>query len=67
MDDSPDWRDVADEIEIELVVERRVDRIRRADHEERITVWRCAHHRFGGNIATCAWPVLDDERLAEPF
>ena len=28
-DDARDWRDVADEIEIELVVERRIDRVRR--------------------------------------
>ena len=31
--DARDWRDVADEIEIELVVERRVDRVVRTDHE----------------------------------
>ena len=36
--DACDRRDVADEIEIELVVERRVDRVRRTDQEKRIAV-----------------------------
>src|SRR5262249_51873850 len=37
------------------------------NHEERIAIgWR-PHHRLGGQIAAGAWPVLDDELLAEPF
>ena len=65
--DARDRRDVADEIEIELVVERRVDRVRRSDQEERIAVRRRAHDRLGGDIAASARPVLDDELLAEPL
>ena len=65
--DARDRRDVADEIEIELVVERRVDRVRRADQEERVAVRRRAHDRLGGDIAAGARPVLDDEWLAEPL
>ena len=62
-----DRRDVADEIEIEFVVERRVDRVRRTGQEKRITVrWRI-HGRFGADIGARARPVLDDELLAEPL
>ena len=66
-DDARDRRDVADEIEIELVVERRVDRVRRQDQEQRIAVRRRAHDRLGADIAAGARPVLDDEWLAEPL
>ena len=66
-DDARDRRDVADEIEIELVVERRVDRVGRSDQEQRIAVrWR-THDRLGGDIGAGARPVLDDEWLAEPL
>ena len=40
-----DRRDVADEIEIELVVERRVDRVVAPDQEERVAIR--AHNRLG--------------------
>ena len=65
--DARDRRDVADEIEVELFIERRVDCIRRADQEQRIAVRGRAHDRLGGDIAASARPVLDDERLAEPL
>src|SRR6516164_11214389 len=66
-DDAGDWRDVAEKNEIELVVERRVDRVRGTYHEQRVAVrWR-AHDRLGGNIAGSTWPALDDEWLAEPL
>ena len=61
--DACDRRDVADEIEIELVVERRVDRVRRTHHEQRISVCRRAHDRLGGDIAAATRPVLDGKRL----
>src|SRR6476620_3014342 len=38
-DDARDWGDVADEIEIEFVIQRRVNCGRWCDQEERITVW----------------------------
>ena len=66
-DDARDRRDVADEIEIELVVERRVDRVRRIDQEQRVAVRRRTHDRLGADIAAGARPVLDDEWLAEPL
>ena len=66
-DDARDRRDVADEIEIELVVERRVDRVRRRGQEERVAVGRRVHDGLGADIAAGARPVLDDELLAEPL
>ena len=66
-DDARDRSDVADEIEVELVVERRVDRVRRADQEERIAVRRRAHDRLGADIAAGTRAVFDDEWLAEPL
>ena len=56
-----------DDIEIELFVERRVDRVCRGDQEERVAVGRRAHDRLGGDIAAGTRPVLDDEWLAKPF
>jgi len=46
-----DRRDVADQIEIELVVERGVDRVHRIGQKERIAVRRRTHDRFGGNVS----------------
>ena len=66
-DEARDRRDVANEIEIELVVKRRIDRVRRTDQEERVAVRRRTHDRLGGDIAAGARPVLDDEWLAEPL
>jgi len=65
--DASDGRDVADEIEIELVVERRVDRVGRSDQEERVSVGGRAHYGLGADVAAAARPVLDDEWLAEPL
>src|SRR5262249_37646785 len=62
-----DRRDVADEIETELVIERRVDGVPTADYEQRVAVRRCAHDRLGADIAARAWSILDDERLTEPL
>jgi hypothetical protein len=49
-DDTRDRRDVADKVEIELVVERGVDRIRRRDEQQRIAVRRRTYDGFGGDI-----------------
>jgi hypothetical protein len=62
-----DRRYFADEIEIELVVERRIHRVRHADKQERIAVRRCPHDCLGGDIAASTRPVVDDERLCEPL
>src|ERR1700704_2014102 len=60
-----DRRDVTDEIEIELVIERCVTRVRRHDYEERIAVRGCPHDGLRADIAAGAWPVVDNERLTK--
>src|SRR5215831_15459532 len=45
--------------------ERRVDRLCRTDHEQRMAVRRCAHDGFCGDVGTGPRPVLDKELLAE--
>src|SRR5262249_52019646 len=66
-DDARDRRDVVDEIVIELLIKRRVDRVRRTCQEERVAVRGSAHDRFGADIAAATWAVFDDELLAKPL
>src|SRR5262245_2596933 len=63
--DARDRRDVADEIEVELVVERRADRMCGKDKQQCMAVSRRTYNRLGRDIRTLARPVLDDEWLAE--
>src|SRR6516165_12659665 len=58
-------RDVADEIEIELVVEGGIDRVHESSHKERISVRGRVHDHLGADIADSSWSVLDYELLAE--
>jgi hypothetical protein len=60
-------RDVTNEIEVELVVERRVDCVRRDDLEKRVAIGRRPDDRIDGEIAGSTRPVLDNEGLAEPL
>src|SRR5262245_20122845 len=60
-----DRYDVAEEIEIELGVECRIDRIRRPDQEKRIAIRRCPYDRLGPNVAGSARAVLNNKGLAE--
>jgi hypothetical protein len=57
--------DVADKIEIQLIVKCHVDRVRHTEQQERIAIWRRAHDGLGADVAAAARPVLDDERLAK--
>ena len=66
-DDARDGGDVAKKNEIELVVEGRVDRVRRSYHEERVAVRRRPHDRLGANIVAATRAVFYDELLAEPL
>src|SRR5262249_14668097 len=59
--------DVADEIEIEVVVERRVARVESTDQEQRVTVGRGTHDCLGCDVAAGSRTVVDDERLTEPL
>src|SRR5215510_8684780 len=65
--DGRDRRDVAEEIEIELVVQGRVDRVESAGHEQRVAVCGRAHDRLGCDVAAGSRTVVDDERLTEPL
>ena len=56
-----DRRDVADEIEIELLVKRRVHRVSQTDKQDRMAVRHCPHDAFGADIAAGACSVLNDE------
>src|SRR6266700_1518375 len=60
-------RDVAKEHETELVVERRVDGARSADHEERVAGGGRARDRLGCDIGGGTRAVFDNEWLAEPL
>src|SRR5262245_37856013 len=62
-----DRRDVADEIETKLVIERGIDGVPTAHDEEGITVRGRTHGCLGSNIAGRTRPVFNDEWLAEPL
>ncbi len=59
--DAGDRRDVAQEIVIQLVVERGVHRIADRGEQERIAVSRSLHDDLGGDIAAGAGAIVDDE------
>src|SRR5215831_4674343 len=56
---------ITNEIEIKLGIERRVDRVRRRDEKECVAVGGRPYDRLRADIAASAWPVLDNEWLAE--
>src|SRR6476661_4262825 len=56
-----DRRDVADKIETELVVERRIDHMRAGNQEERITIRRRTYDRLGADSAASSRTVVDNE------
>src|SRR6516162_6829490 len=64
-DDPRNWCYVADEVEIELVVECRIARIRKIRQKERIAISGRIHDYLGSDVAACARPVLNDEWLSE--
>src|SRR5262245_31499754 len=66
-DEARDRRDIAEKNEIKLLVERRVDRVRRTRQEDRVAVRGRADHRLGADIAAATWAVFHDELLAEPL
>jgi len=64
-DDGSDGRDIAKEIEAEIFIKRRIDRIARRDLQERVSVRRRSQSGLGADIARSASAVLDDELAAE--
>ncbi len=65
--DAGDRRDVADEIELEIVVERGVDGVVRPGHEQRVAVGRRVRDRLDRDIAAGAGTVVDDYGRSEPL
>ena len=61
-----DHRDVANKIESDLGVERRIDGVARDGGQKGIPVGRRAHDRLRRDIRSSTRPVLDDEWLTEP-
>src|SRR5262249_19803138 len=62
---SRDWCDVADEVEIELAIERRVDCACVRDEGKRVASGICIHRCRGSDVAAPTWTILDDELLAQ--
>jgi hypothetical protein len=60
-------REVAGEIESEITVKRRVDRIGRRRHEQRVAVRCRLRHGIGGDIGAGSGPIFDDEGLTQPL
>src|SRR6185295_11002330 len=58
---SGNWGNVADEIEVELVVKRGVDGIGRAYQQQGVAVWRGLCDEFSRKIAPRSWAVLYHE------
>lgn len=59
--DAGDRRNVTDQIEIRIFIERSVDRVPRRHEKQRIAVRYGARDRLSGEIAARATAVLDDE------
>ena len=62
-----DRRDVAQEVEVQVLVERVVDGVCRHPLQQRVAVRRGLHHRLGPDVAAGARAVLDQDRLADPL
>jgi hypothetical protein len=58
-----DRRNVADEVETEIVVEGR-DRVRCARERQRVAIGQCTRHKFGAEIASGAGAIVDNNGLA---
>src|SRR5207237_5851891 len=63
--DARNGRDVIDEIELELFIERGVDGVGKADQKQRVAVGGGVQYGLGGDIAAGAGPVLNNELLTE--
>jgi len=62
-----DRLDVAEKIEIELVIQRRVDGVCRRDKQKRVAVGCRLGGEVGADDAAGAAAVIDEDLLAEPF
>src|SRR5262245_49121998 len=64
---APDRCGVADEIEVEVCEQGRIDRGVASRNEKRVTVGGRPNDRLGADVGTRARTVLNDELLAEAF
>src|SRR3954467_12870609 len=62
-----DRRDVADEIETKLFVQRSIDRVCRGDQEERVAIGGRTDDRLGADITAGTRAIFDDEWLTKPL
>ncbi len=62
-----DRHQVAEEVEVELVVERHVEHVGHGRGEQRVAVRRRFHDDLGADIGGAARPIVDDELLLEPL
>jgi hypothetical protein len=60
-------RDVTDEIEGEVLIERDIGGGNRVGPQQRVAVSRCARDRVGSDIGGSTRSIVDDERLAKSF
>jgi hypothetical protein len=67
MGNGRDWCDIADEVEVELVVECRIDGGFRAEQVKRIAVGGGTRDGLSADVAAGTRPILDDKLLAEAF
>jgi hypothetical protein len=65
--DAANRRDVANEVEAEILIVRRADGRGGADQEQRVAVGRRGDDGFDPDRAAGAGAVLDDELLAKPL
>jgi hypothetical protein len=65
--DARDWHDVAEEVEMEVRVKRRIDCICRSRQEQCVTVGGRIHDGLSGYGAAGARTVLNDELLTKPL
>src|SRR5262249_32858283 len=65
--DARNRRNVADEIVVELFVERRMDHALNRSQQGRIPIRVSVDDRLDSDVAAAARPVLDNETLAEPL
>src|SRR6185437_14566692 len=60
-----DRRDIAQEIETQVVIEGAIGHVRGRYVEQRVAVRRRTHHQLGGDIGCGAGSILNNERLAD--
>jgi hypothetical protein len=65
--DARDRCAVAEEVELEIIVERRVAGIGKTGRQQRVAIGCGIQDVLGGDIGAGARPVLDNDLLAKPL